>query len=153
MVAPLLFTRAFCAFDPISGRNMTPDSLPSPADARAPRRLWLWLAGLVLAFNALTALPQLPRPDRAEQRLAALTAPVPVNAQFRDPAAAVKAAAQRALKAQDRPDGDPPLVLHHAALVTAPRAATAAYRLPASSASPADRPARPYHARAPPLSA
>ncbi len=131
---------------------MTPVS-PSSPPPRASQRWWLWLAGLLLAFNAVTALPQLPGGDSAELRAAAITAPVPVNAQLRDPAAAIKAAAQREIKAQDHRDGDPPLVLHHAALVTAPRAATAPYTRAAPSASPARRPARPYHARAPPLSA
>lgn len=132
---------------------MTPEPPFSTSPTRAPRVMWLWLASLLLAFNALTALPQAPRLDIADLRAATLTAPVPVNAQFRDPAAAIKAAAHRALKAQDRPDGDPPLPAHHAA-VTPPHAvpaqSVAALR---ADAAPTTRPASHYRARAPPLSA
>ena len=129
---------------------MTPDSSISYTQTPVPRRWWLWLAGLVLAFNAVTALPQLPRPDRAEQRIAALTAPVPVNVQFRDPAAAIKAAAQRGFKAQDRPDGDPPIPAHHAALQPRFLAPATHHFVPRAAATPSRHPAAPYRARAPP---
>lgn len=123
----------------------------SPALTRAPRHLWLWLVGLLLAFNAIAATPALPQPDGAGLRAAALTAPVPVHAQFRDPASLLKTATQRSLKAQDRPDGDPPLPLHHAAVVPphlAPRLRPVAPRADAARLSP---PASRYRARAPPL--
>lgn len=129
---------------------MTPDSPSSPL-RHASRRWWLGLAGLLLAFNAVTALPEAPRHDTAELRSAALSTPTPVHAQFRDPAA-IKAA-QRSIKAQDHRDGDPPLILHHAALIAAPRGAAAPFVIPAPSASVTGRPARPYQARAPPPSA
>jgi hypothetical protein len=132
---------------------MTPELPSSPSPTRAPRVMWLWLASLLLAFNALTALPQAPRLDVADLRAAALTAPVPVNAQFRDPAAAIKAAAHRALKAQDRPDGDPPIPAHHAA-VTPPNALPAPNLAGSrAAAAPTTHPASRYRARAPPLSA
>lgn len=129
---------------------MTPEPPSSPAPTRAPRHLWLWLAGLLLAFNAIAAPPALPQLDSAGLRAAALTAPVPVHAQFRDPAALIKAAAQRSLKAQDRPDGDPPLPLHHASVVppcpAQPRRAAA----PRAGTAPVAPPASRYRARAPP---
>lgn len=131
---------------------MTPELPSSPALTRAPRHLWLWLAGLLLAFNAIAATPALPQLDSAGLR-AALTAPVPAHAQFRDPASLIKAAAQRSLKAQDRSDGDPPLPVHHAAVVSrypAPQLHPAA---PRAGAAPDSPPESRYRARAPPPSA
>lgn len=130
---------------------MTPAPLPSPAPSRAPRHLWLWLAGLLLAFNAIAATPTLPQLDSAGLRAAALTAPVPVHAQFRDPASLIKAATQRSLKAQDRPDGDPPLPLHHAGVVPPYPAQPLRAAAPRAGAAPVARPASRYRARAPPL--
>lgn len=153
MVAPLLFGRAICAAIPISPLRMTPELPSSPALTRAPRHLWLWLAGLLLAFNAIAATPALPQLDGAGLRAAALTAPAPVHAQFRDPASLIKAAAQRSLKAQDRSDSDPPLPVHHAAVVSrypAPQLHPAA---PRADAAPDSPPESRYRARAPPLSA
>lgn len=131
---------------------MTPD-LPSTPLTRVPRRLWLWLASLLLAFNAVTALPQAPRLGGADLRAATLTAPVPVNAQFRDPATALKAATQRSFKAQDRPDGDPPLPTHQAGVAPRHPAPSAKLTFALSADAPHARPTRSYHARAPPLSA
>lgn len=131
---------------------MPPELSSSPAPTRAPRHLWLWLAGLLLAFNAIAATPALPQLDNAGLRAAALTAPVPVHAQFRDPASLIKTATQRSLKAQDRPDGDPPLPLHHAAVVPpypAPQLRPVGAR---GDTVPARSPTSRYRARAPPLS-
>lgn len=132
---------------------MTPVSSSSPALTRAPRNLWLWLAGLLLAFNAIATTPALPQLDSAALRAAALTAPVPVHAQFRDPASLIKAAAQRSLKAQDRADGDPPLPLHHAAVVPPYPAPQDRPVAPRADSAPALSPATRYRARAPPRSA
>ena len=131
---------------------MPPEPFSRPALTRAPRHLWLWLAGLLLAFNAIAATPALPQLDNAGLRAAALTAPVPVHAQFRDPASLIKTATQRSLKAQDRPDGDPPLPLHHAAIVPpypAPQLRPDGAR---GDRVPARSPTSRYRARAPPLS-
>lgn len=151
MVAPLFYERAISAAVPISPVPMTPEPPSSPAPTRAPRLLWLWLAGLLLAFNAIAATPGLPQLDSAALRAAALNAPVPVHAQFRDPASLIKTATQRALKAQDRADGDPPLPLHHAAVV--PPYSTPQLRpvAPRSDAVPVRSPTSRYRARAPPL--
>jgi hypothetical protein len=132
---------------------MTPEPLSSPALTRAPRHLWLWLAGLLLAFNAIAGTPTLPQLDSAELRAAALTAPVPVHAQFRDPASLIKTATQRSLKAQDRADGDPPLALHHAAVVPPYPAPQLRPVTPRPDAVPTRSPTSRYRARAPPLSA
>ncbi len=132
---------------------MPPESPSSPALTRAPRRLWLWLAGLLLAFNVIAATPALPRLDSAGLRAAALTAPVPVHAQFRDPASLLKTATHRSLKAQDRPDGDPPLPLHHAAVVPPYPAPQVGRAAPRAESAPVAPPAARYRARAPPLSA
>ncbi|WP_066662971.1 MULTISPECIES: hypothetical protein [unclassified Sphingomonas] len=131
---------------------MTPEPA-SPAPTRAPRHLWLWLAGLLLAFNAVAGTPTPQRLDSVGLRAAALTAPVPAHAQFRDPASLIKTAAQRALKAQDRPDGDPPLPLHHAAVVPPYSAAPLRAVTPRADAAPTRAPASRYRARAPPLTA
>jgi len=122
----------------------------NPAPIRAPRRIWLWLAGLLLAFNAMTATAALPQLDSAALRAAALSAPVPAHAQFRDPASLIKAAAQRALKAQDRPDGDPPLPLHHAVVVAPCPARQLRPVAPRAAPAPVSFPASHYRARAPP---
>lgn len=132
---------------------MTADPASHPAQIRAPRLLWLWLAGLLLAFNAIAATPALPLLDSVGLRAAALSAPVPAHAQFRDPASLIKAAAQRALKAQDRPDGDPPLPLHHAAVVPPYPGPQLGPVAPRAETAPALPPALRYRARAPPLSA
>jgi hypothetical protein len=132
---------------------MTPEPLPSPALTRAPRHLWLWLAGLLLAFNTIAATPALPQLDSAALRAAALTAPVPVHAQFRDPASLIKTATQRSLKAQDRLDGEPPLPLHHAAVVPPYPAPQVRPVAPRADSAPTLSPATRYRARAPPRSA
>lgn len=130
---------------------MPPEPSSRPALTRAPRHLWLWLAGLLLAFNAIAGTPALPHLDSAGLRAATLTAPVPVHAQFRDPASLIKTATQRSLKAQDRPDGDPPLPLHHAAVVPPYPAPQLRPVAPRADAVPVRSPTSRYRARAPPL--
>ncbi|MGV3455470.1 hypothetical protein [Sphingomonas sp.] len=132
---------------------MTPEPSSSPALTRAPRHLWLWLAGLLLAFNAIAGTPALPQLDSAGLRAAVLTAPVPVHAHYRDPASLLKTATHRSLKAQDRPDGDPPLPLHHAAVVPPYPAPQVGRAAPRAESAPVAPPAARYRARAPPLSA
>ncbi|MCR5871486.1 MULTISPECIES: hypothetical protein [unclassified Sphingomonas] len=107
----------------------------------------------MLAINAAAALPGAPRIDPAELRSAALSAPTPAHAQFRDPAAAIEAAAQRALKGPDHRDGDPPIPAQSAARTPLHAAPSVRFAPATPEIAPFARRGRPYQARAPPYSA